>query len=195
MLLQMESILKVRSALIAFGSNQSVKSLPPAAVLARALAALHGDVTRLGAVSRFYRTPAFPAESGPEFVNGAARLETHLPADGLLSRLHAIEADFGRSRDIRWGPRTLDLDLIALEEVIVPDPATVQGWIDLPPADQAVATPDRLLLPHPRLQDRAFVLIPLADIAVSWRHPLTGRTVSDMLAALPEAEKAEIRPF
>ena len=65
----------------------------------------------------------------------------------------------------------------------------------LDPARQRVEAPDRLILPHPRLQDRAFVLIPLADICPGWRHPVTGASVSDMIAALPEADKEAIWPL
>ena len=89
----------------------------------------------------------------------------------------------------------MDLDLIAIEDEVIPDKGTLQSWIDLSPENQSLVTPRQLLLPHPRLQDRAFVLIPLAEIAAGWRHPLTGQTVAQMLAALPAVAKAEIRSF
>lgn len=113
----------------------------------------------------------------------------------ILAQLHEIEADFGRSRSHRWADRTLDLDLIALDDLVRPDADTQERWRHLPPEEQARRTPDGLILPHPRLQDRAFVLVPLADVAPEWRHPLLGLTVREMLAALPEAERAAAVPL
>lgn len=90
--------------------------------------------------------------------------------------------------------RTLDLDLIAFGQTVLPDPATHGHWRDLPMEDQRRFAPDRLILPHPRLQDRAFVLIPLCDVAPDWPHPVTGRTIAQMAAALPASDTAEVRP-
>lgn len=91
--------------------------------------------------------------------------------------------------------RTLDLDLLALGDSVLPDRATQEGWASLPLADQSRLAPDRLVLPHPRLQDRAFVLVPLARVAPGWRHPVTGLTVADMLAALPQADREAVVPM
>lgn len=78
---------------------------------------------------------------------------------------------------------------------MLPDSATFEEWHGLSPREQAEATPDQLILPHPRLQDRAFVLVPLADVAPDWVHPILGKSVARMLADLPEADRAEIRPM
>ena len=145
-------------------------------------------------MSRFFRTPAFPAGSGPDYVNAAALLETVLDPEALLAYLHGIEADLGRTRRVRWAERTIDLDIVFHGDSLLPDAATVQTWIDLPADRQRAEAPPGLILPHPRLQDRPFVLIPLADIAPGWRHPLTGTTVAGMVGALSAASKAEIRP-
>jgi 2-amino-4-hydroxy-6-hydroxymethyldihydropteridine diphosphokinase len=112
-----------------------------------------------------------------------------------LSRLHAIEARFGRERVRRWGPRTLDLDLLAYGELVLPDAVTQDRWRGLSPADQATQAPAELILPHPRLQDRAFVLVPLADVAPDWRHPRLGLTVLEMLNRLELAEIAAVTPL
>lgn len=152
--------------------------------------------------SRLYRTPSFPPGSGPEYVNAAVAAPLQVPcglegqvAEALLAQLHALEAAHGRERDTRWGPRTLDLDLLAIGALVLPDAATQRRWRDLDPAAQRRQTPDRLILPHPRLQDRAFVLVPLADVAPDWRHPETGLSVLQMLAALPPEARAEVQPL
>lgn len=181
--------------LIALGANLPSGEYKPQAVLSQALVALANAGVPVLARSRFYRTPCFPAGAGPDYVNAAALLGGDMPADALLRLLHRIEADFGRERVVRWGMRTLDLDLIAIGGQVLPDVPTVQRWIDLPPQDQPRATPERLILPHPRMQDRAFVLVPLCDIAPDWVHPILGRSAAQMCADLPEQARAEVVPL
>jgi 2-amino-4-hydroxy-6-hydroxymethyldihydropteridine diphosphokinase len=189
------SIQRNRLAAIALGGNSPARGGGPAETIVAALAEIPRAAGDIVAVSRFFRTPAHPAGSDPDFVNTAALVRTALAPEALLRALHGIEARYGRERLTRWGARTLDIDLLAVEDRIVPDEPTLRHWIDLPPARQRREAPDRLILPHPRLQDRAFVLIPLAEIAPLWRHPLTGRTVAEMAAALPEADRSAICPL
>lgn len=148
-------------ALIALGGNiGDVRS-----TFDRALAMLcDGDAVRLAARSSDYRTPPWGVVTQPPFVNCCAIIETALSPFALLERAQATERAFGRTREReqRWGPRTLDIDLIAYD-------------------DTATATPD-LVLPHPRLFERAFVLLPLAEIAPE--RVIAGVRVADALARL-----------
>lgn len=181
--------------LIALGANLPVGNVSPTETLQAALGALEEAGLRVLRASPFYETPCFPAGAGPDYVNAAARLAcpAGMGAADILSRLHRVEDRFGRARKQRWGMRTLDLDLLALGATVLPDAETHARWRDLPPDSQARVAPGELVLPHPRLQDRAFVLVPLADVAPRWRHPVLGLTVAALRNRLPAAERAAVR--
>jgi 2-amino-4-hydroxy-6-hydroxymethyldihydropteridine diphosphokinase len=184
-------------ALVAFGANLPFGGDLPEATILRASKALAEEGLSVRALSTLYATPCFPAGAGPDYVNAAAVLQVDagLDATSILERLHRVEGYFGRIREQRWGMRTLDIDLLALGDLVVPDAETQDRWRSLPPEAQVRAAPDRLILPHPRLQDRAFVLVPLADVAPDWVHPRLGRTVRQMLAALPAADRDAVKPM
>lgn len=143
--------------------------------------------------SRIYQTPCFPPGAGPDYVNAAIVADWAGEAADLLMLLHAVEAEFARSREVRWGMRTLDLDLVALDDAVRPDAATWREWQGLALEEQMRVAPDQLILPHPRMQDRAFVLVPLMDVAPDWRHPLLGQSVAQMVAALPDTALDEVK--
>jgi len=160
--------------LIGLGSNLSSPTLgPPAAVVRAALARLESAGLNVASASRLYETAPVPASDQPWYVNAVAAVETGLTAREALAACMAIEAEFGRIRGARNAARILDLDVLAWD-------------------DQVIAEPD-LLVPHPRLAERAFVLLPLADVAPGWRHPGTGETMAEMLAKLPSDQ--QIRPL
>ena len=186
---------RVQRALVAFGANLPQAGLNPPETLRAAARHLNADGVEVLALSRLYASPCFPPGAGPDYVNAAALIGTSLDPAALMLRLHAIEAAFGRQRVRRWGGRTLDLDLLAYGDLVLPDAATHDHWRNLGPADQARLAPDQLILPHPRLQDRAFVLVPLAEVAPDWRHPRLGLTVREMLDRLNMAEIAAITPL
>lgn len=181
--------------LIALGGNIPSQSGPPELTLKAALARLKAVGLPPRAVSRFYKTPCFPAGAGPDYVNAAAKLTSGLAPKALLAKLHALEAEFGRERHERWGQRSLDLDLLAGGAQILPDAATFAQWQALDSAAQRRSAPQDLILPHPRLAERAFVLVPLADIAPDWVHPVLRKSVTEMLSALPKAEKDAVTPL
>lgn len=148
----------IRSAYVGFGSNLG----DPALTLRLALARV-ASLGRLDAISPVYRTAPIGGIAQPDFLNGVARLRTDLEPEPLLRGLLGIELEFGRQRTVRFGPRTLDLDLL---------------WYE------GVERSDALLtLPHPRAHEREFVLRPLCDIAPELE--LHGSTASELLAALP----------
>lgn len=128
--------------------------------------------TPVVALSRLFVSPAWPDPSDPPFVNAVARIDTALPPNLLLEYLHGIESAFGRRRTRQNAPRTLDIDLLAYMNLV--------GQFD------------GAVLPHPGLTERDFVLAPLLDIAPDWRHPLTGRSAGDLLAALPARTAAPL---
>jgi 2-amino-4-hydroxy-6-hydroxymethyldihydropteridine diphosphokinase len=143
---------------VGFGANLG----DPAATLQAAAVAVGRRAGAVTAGSRIYRSRPVGVTDQPEYRNAVARVETALPPERLLDVLLAVEADFGRVRDVHWGPRTLDLDLI---------------WYEGEERDDA-----RLTLPHPRAHEREFVLQPLGELAPGLE--LRGASVSEWLAAL-----------
>lgn len=182
--------------LVALGANLGASRAQNLRMLHDAIAALAAmDDLHIGAVSGFYATPCFPPGAGPDFVNACITIEAGIGAEAMLARLHRVEAGFGRVRSTRWAARVLDLDLLAMGDAILPDVPTQRAWMDLPPAAQAKTAPDTLILPHPRLHERGFVLVPLADIAPDWVHPALGLSVSALRDRLAAPEIAGICPI
>lgn len=177
--------------LVALGGNLDFRGASSEQTIAAALDSLQSPMFVLHQHSRLFQTPCFPVGAGPDYINAAAVfwVDPSLRPDDVLAHFHRIEAQFGRARDKRWGGRTLDIDLLAIGNAVLPDAATYAAWRDLPLDQQSQRAPDQLILPHPRLQDRAFVLVPLMDVAPDWRHPVSGLTVRDMCAALPAADR------
>ena len=146
-------------ALIALGGNVG----DVRATLVRAVDLLCDDgAVRLVARSSDYRTPPWGDEDQPAFVNACILVTTDLAPRALLERAHAVERALGRNRALerRWGPRTIDIDILTYDALVVNEPD--------------------LILPHPRMFERAFVLVPLAEIAAE--HLIAGVRVRDALA-------------
>ncbi len=161
------------TALIALGANLSFQGTSPAVTVRAALQRL----TKLGdevAFSGLWRSVAWPDPRAPRYVNAVMRLNTSMDPYQLLQHILEIEIVYGRTRNVRWASRTLDLDLI-----------DVGGRICGAPGDP-------LVLPHPRAAERAFVLAPLRDVAPTWRWPGSGEPVARLWARLPPAARASV---
>jgi 2-amino-4-hydroxy-6-hydroxymethyldihydropteridine diphosphokinase len=153
----------VAEAWLAFGANIGTGEGEKRAAIARALSALERAGVRVLARSSDWRTPPWGPVPQDWYVNACATVETSLPPLDLLRLCLDIERSMGRVRLERWGPRLIDIDLLAYEGV-------------------TMETPD-LVLPHPRMLERAFVLVPLAEIAPDL--VIAGTTVVDAAAAVP----------
>jgi 2-amino-4-hydroxy-6-hydroxymethyldihydropteridine diphosphokinase len=165
--------------LIGLGANLASPAGPPAATLGAAIDRLAGVGIITLQRSRWFVSAAVPASDQPWFVNGVIAVATTLEPAALLAQMQRIEAEFGRVRGAANAARTLDLDLLAYGDRVE---SLSPGW--------APGSPGSLILPHPRLAERAFVLLPLADIAPSWHHPVTGRSLAELIGALDGAQVA-----
>jgi 2-amino-4-hydroxy-6-hydroxymethyldihydropteridine diphosphokinase len=158
--------------LIGIGGNlESAQFGPPCDTLTAALAALKEKRIRILTRSGWYRTEPVPRSDQPWFVNAVVSLATELGAKDLLNALQATERQFGRVRGEPNAPRILDLDIL-----------DYQG---------EVMDTTSLVLPHPRLDERRFVLIPIAEIAPDWRHPILELTAVQLLAQLSSEQRIQ----
>ena len=149
--------------LIGVGSNMPGPWGTPEATVGRVAAELDRGPVRVTRVSRSLRTTPFGVTDQPDFINAVLAVETDLAPTALLLDLQALERRAGRHRAIRWGPRTLDLDILDFRGLVLDDPSG-------------------LVLPHPGIAERPFVLVPIIEIAPEWRHPVNGLTAAEMLA-------------
>ena len=146
---------------ISLGANVPSKAGPPLQTLRAAISVMPKHGIRVTGTSGFYHSDAWPNPADPPFVNAVISVATQKGPYELLHGLLALERQFGRVRKTRWEPRTLDLDLIDYGGLI--------------------SDTDELMLPHPRMHERPFVLVPLRDLAPAWRHPDTGAHINELL--------------
>ena len=157
-------------AWIGFGSNLGDRR----AAIVEALRCVDAlPETRLEAVSSLYESEPMYVLDQPRFLNGCARLCTLHDGDWLLAQLQQIEQGAGRARVLDKGPRTLDLDILLIEDRVI---------------DQA-----HLRVPHPGIEERAFVLVPMAEIDAQLAHPVSGHTIGQMTDALDAAQRDALR--
>ena len=151
---------------VALGSNMGERNQ----YIKKAIAALQlQEDSRVLKVSSVIETEPYGVTEQDKFLNGVLKMETKLTPWELLDSLHRIEADANRERKIHWGPRTLDLDILLYDDMVLQE--------------------DNLCIPHVDMQNRVFVLAPMAEIAPYKRHPVYGLTMKEMLSQLEEKEK------
>jgi 2-amino-4-hydroxy-6-hydroxymethyldihydropteridine diphosphokinase len=158
---------------IGLGANLDSPRGGPRQTLEAALKALSDHGVRVVRRSRWYRSAAYPDPRDPPFVNAVAEIASDLEPLPLLEALHDIETEFGRQRRRRWEPRPIDLDLLAYDDRHIE------------------AAEGKPASPHPRLGERAFVLLPLRELAPHWRHPVSGVLIDTLIAGLPPDQTAE----
>lgn len=144
------------------GSNQGNREF----YLHQAHHKLENSVGKLLIKSKMYETAAWGLEKQAAFLNQVLKLTTNLSPENLLKAIHSIELNLGRERDIKWGPRVIDIDILFYDDLIV-------NFSDL-------------IIPHPQLQNRRFTLIPLSEIAPELMHPVLKRSVKDLLVHCPD---------
>lgn len=157
---------------IGAGANLPGRFNAPEQAILASKDALAAEGIRIVKSSPVYQTPPMGPAGQPPYMNAVFEVHTHQSPGVLLDNLHKIETAFGRKRRERWGARVLDLDLIDY---------------------QGLKQPHRPVLPHPSIADRAFVLVPLRDIAPNWRHPVSGKAIDTLISAFSDGELAKLR--
>ena len=184
-----------KNTIIAFGSNASDALSENAQHVCTARDYLIDAGLELHRFSPLYQTPAFPAGAGPDFINAVGVFKCNEDAQTLLALLHQVEANMGRVRRTRWAQRLIDLDLLDLSGQFLPSKKDYIHWQNMEFHEQLSQAPDDLILPHPRIQDRAFVLFPLASAAPDWIHPALHKTAAELLADLSPKSRAKIHRY
>ncbi len=149
-------IIRAHIAYVALGSNLS----NPNRNCQQAIELLHDDDCQITACSSFYRTEPVGYTGQPHFINAVVTLEVHLSPHKLFGRLKAIESSLGKDIKKRWGPRTIDLDLLLYDNLIIDE--------------------GDLQVPHPRMHTRSFVMLPMVELAPELIHPVLGRSMQEL---------------
>lgn len=182
----------LRTFMLGLGANLSFGTFGPQQTLVAAVAKLKAEGLSITAQSGFYETEPQPKSDQPNFINCVIVGQTAIEPRDLLALCQLVETEFGRERSARWSARTLDIDILDFDGQITPNEA---AWNKLAMSDGATTAMPELALPHPRLHQRAFVLVPLHELAAGWQHPVYQHTVSDMLKGISPPERDTVRQF
>ena len=159
----------MNKAYLSLGSNEGERTL----WLDKALWLLSVTCGTLVQMSSVYETAAWGIQDQPDFLNMVVQLETEKNARDLLTAILAVETTLGRHRTVKWGPRTIDIDILFFN-------------------DEVINTPD-LVVPHPFIQERRFILLPMAEIAAEWIHPVLQKNIATLVAECKD--ELQVRRF
>ena len=166
---------------IALGSNLETKNMTRLEILNKALEYFPMFSISLGKVSSFWESKSYPNKKQPNFINAVSEVQSVLNPYQTLCSLKEIEIILGRKINSRWGSRVLDLDILAAGSLILPNLRIFNRWLKMPLQHQIQNQPNQLILPHPRIQDRLFVLKPLSEIDPNWIHPVLNKKPYELI--------------
>ena len=178
--------------LISYGANIAGPFGNPKETLSVVLDELERQKLEIIQNSGLYSSLAFPDPQEPKYLNGCLELDAKCSVKDLLVQLKQIEIKMGRRKSSRWSSRICDLDILSCGKMVLPSKDIFYQWCKMPIKKQMMTKPSQLLLPHPRLQDRAFVLMPLMEVAPSWIHPVFNLSVREMYDSLPIDKKESV---
>ena len=166
---------------IALGSNLETENMNRLEILNKALEYFPMFSISLVKVSSFWESKSYPNNNQPNFINAVSEVQSILNPYQTLCSLKKIEIILGRKVNCRWGSRVLDLDILAAGSLILPNLRIFNRWLKMPLQHQIQNQPNQLILPHPRIQDRLFVLKPLSEIDPSWIHPVLNKKPYELI--------------
>ena len=166
---------------IALGSNLETENMNRLEILNKALEYFPMFSISLVKVSSFWESKSYPNKNQPNFINAVSEVQSILNPHQTLCSLKKIEIILGRKVNSRWGSRVLDLDILAAGSLILPNLRIFNRWLKMPLQHQIQNQPNQLILPHPRIQDRLFVLKPLSEIDPSWIHPVLNKKPYELI--------------
>jgi 2-amino-4-hydroxy-6-hydroxymethyldihydropteridine diphosphokinase len=186
---------QVSYCLVAFGANIAGPFGTPFQTLVRGIEEFPNEKLVKVRQSAFYTSTSFPNNSKPRYINGCLKIKVDCTPYEVLQRLKRIEEKMGRLNGERWDSRVCDLDLLAFENEVIPNKKIFQYWYKLSLKNQFLEKPSELLVPHPRIQDRAFVLKPLLEVAPDWTHPVFNLNVKEMFNFLSQTKRDDVLKF
>ena len=166
---------------IALGSNLKTANMTRLEILNKALEYFPMFSISLVKVSSFWESKSYPNKNQPNFINAVSEVQSVLNPYQTLCSLKKIETILGRKINSRWGSRVLDLDILAAGSIILPNLRIFNKWLKMPLQQQIQNQPNQLILPHPRIQDRLFVLKPLSEIDPDWMHPVLNKKPNELI--------------
>ena len=179
--------------IIVLGSNLSSEYGSSAETLKKCVAELKSfQAIQSQLESKWYISSSFVDKSEPRYINVGIKFSTNLKPKELLNFTSDLEIKYGRKRQKRWEPRTCDIDILLCDQLILPSKLCFEKWLRLDFFEQRELSPDELILPHPRLQERTFFLKPLNDLQPDWTHPFLDMKAKEMLDSLPSNELQNI---